>query len=159
MASWFERFREDKDNGVPKTLFVQNPWAEWIAEGKKTMEVRGWGTHYRGPILICSSKTYQSRWGEGVFSAKLGKDWENGKDYHRDAPRGVTICEVELLDIIWEPAESKAKRAASKRAMWDLSCAFGTQILWVFGEPRRVAPVPVKGHLWLEDFKGEVTYV
>lgn len=36
-------------------LSVKQPWANLIAERKKTIETRLWATGYRGPLLICSS--------------------------------------------------------------------------------------------------------
>lgn len=39
-----------------KALSLQQPWANMIASGKKTIETRKWKTKYRGPLLIVSSK-------------------------------------------------------------------------------------------------------
>ncbi|MCK9325042.1 MAG: ASCH domain-containing protein [Bacteroidales bacterium] len=39
-----------------KALSVKNPWADMIAQGLKTIEVRSRRTHHRGPLLICTSK-------------------------------------------------------------------------------------------------------
>jgi hypothetical protein len=39
-----------------KALSVKQPWANLIASGKKTIETRLWTTHYRGHLLIVSSK-------------------------------------------------------------------------------------------------------
>ena len=38
-----------------KALSVKQPWANLIANGKKTIETRTWMTKYRGPLLIISS--------------------------------------------------------------------------------------------------------
>ena len=40
-----------------KALSIKQPWASLIASGIKTIETRTWKTDYRGPLLICSSKT------------------------------------------------------------------------------------------------------
>lgn len=40
-----------------KVLSVKQPWAEFIASGRKTVETRTWRTKYRGPLLICADKT------------------------------------------------------------------------------------------------------
>jgi len=37
-------------------ISVRQPWANMIASGEKTIETRVWGTDYRGPLLIVSSK-------------------------------------------------------------------------------------------------------
>ena len=39
-----------------KAISLHQPWASMIADGKKTIETRGWFTHYRGDLLICSTK-------------------------------------------------------------------------------------------------------
>jgi hypothetical protein len=33
-------------------LSIQQPWAEWIVSGRKTIEIRTWSTGYRGPIWV-----------------------------------------------------------------------------------------------------------
>ena len=38
-----------------KAISLKQPYANWIAEGKKTIETRTWSTKYRGPLLIVSS--------------------------------------------------------------------------------------------------------
>ena len=40
-----------------KALSVKQPWAELIARGEKTIEVRGKATKHRGPLLIVSCKS------------------------------------------------------------------------------------------------------
>lgn len=40
-----------------KALVVKQPYAQAIAEGIKTIEVRSRRTKYRGKVLICSSKS------------------------------------------------------------------------------------------------------
>ena len=39
-----------------KALSIRQPWANLIAAGDKTIEVRPWPTKYRGPLLIVSAK-------------------------------------------------------------------------------------------------------
>jgi len=39
-----------------KALSLWQPWASWIAEGRKTIETRMWATPYRGDFLVCASK-------------------------------------------------------------------------------------------------------
>jgi hypothetical protein len=58
-----------------KAISLKQPYASWIAEGKKTIETRTWSTKYRGDIVICASQS-------GV-----------GK------PKGVALCIVELYGI------------------------------------------------------------
>lgn len=39
-----------------KALSVRQPWADMITTGEKSLEFRGWLTHHRGKLLLCSSK-------------------------------------------------------------------------------------------------------
>lgn len=38
-----------------KALSLKQPWANMIADCRKTIETRTWSTRYRGPLLIVSS--------------------------------------------------------------------------------------------------------
>lgn len=38
-----------------KALSVKQPWANMIARGQKTIELRSWATRHRGDLIICSS--------------------------------------------------------------------------------------------------------
>jgi hypothetical protein len=40
-----------------KALSIKQPWANMIADGKKTIETRTWKTNHRGAIAIVSSKS------------------------------------------------------------------------------------------------------
>jgi hypothetical protein len=44
-----------------KGLSVKQPWAGFIADGRKTIETRTWKTDYRGPLLICASARRDER--------------------------------------------------------------------------------------------------
>jgi len=39
-----------------RALSVRQPWAGWIASGRKAIEVRAWATSFRGELLIVSSR-------------------------------------------------------------------------------------------------------
>ncbi|MCH7641277.1 ASCH domain-containing protein [Patescibacteria group bacterium] len=58
-----------------KAISLKQPWANLIAEGKKTIETRKWATKYRGDLIICSSKMPKIK------------------------PYGCAICIVELYDV------------------------------------------------------------
>lgn len=40
-----------------RAISVKQPWANMIAQGKKTREFRTWRTDHRGPLLIVSSQS------------------------------------------------------------------------------------------------------
>ena len=83
-----------------KALSLQQPYANMVASGQKTLETRKWGTKYRGPILICASRS-------GVGE-----------------PKGVALCLVDIGDI--RPM-TKADEAAAfielypRAQVWELS--------------------------------------
>lgn len=58
-----------------RALSLQQPYANLVASGKKTLETRKWSTPYRGDMLICASRS-------GVGE-----------------PKGVALCVVELVSI------------------------------------------------------------
>lgn len=64
-----------------KAISIKQPWASLVAAGYKTVECRTWKTHYRGPLLICSSK--------GDFEINDGLV----------APGGMALGVVELVDV------------------------------------------------------------
>lgn len=69
-----------------KALSLQQPFANLVASGKKTIETRKWGTSYRGDIVICSSKKPAVH------------------------PAGCALCIVELYRV--EPMKKAHEKAA-----------------------------------------------
>jgi len=58
-----------------KAISLQQPWANLVATGKKTIETRKWSTNYRGDLVICSSQNPKIE------------------------PYGKALCIVELYDV------------------------------------------------------------
>jgi hypothetical protein len=61
-----------------KILSVHQPYANYILNGEKTLEIRTWKTKYRGKILICSTinkkftpKINNYRFGEALCIAEI----------------------------------------------------------------------------------------
>ena len=72
-----------------KAISLKQPWANLVANGKKTIETRKWKTNYRGDLVICSSKK------PGIH------------------PAGYALCIAELYHI--EPMKkSQEKKACIK---------------------------------------------
>lgn len=65
-----------------KALSIRQPWASMIARGEKTIEIRSWGTRYRGPLVICAGKTVAPE----------------DKEDCRDLPRGCIVAVARLVD-------------------------------------------------------------
>lgn len=105
-----------------KCLSVKNPYAGWIADGSKTIELRSWRSHYRGPVVICASA--------------------RGETTDHGMPDGVVRCLVDLVDV--RPF-LKSDVAAAKNA-WRPGL-----FAWVLTNRRPLPPIPVKGRLSLFD--------
>lgn len=70
-----------------KAICVKEPWASLIAGGLKTIETRKWSTRFRGPLVICSSKSKKGT-GSGMAIAiadlvdcrpMTAEDWQAAK--------------------------------------------------------------------------------
>lgn len=122
-----------------KSLSVRQPWATFIAQGWKTIEVRTWRTDHRGPLLICAAK---------------GADLPAGVTHIEEdgelipLPRGVALCLVDVVDC--RPLVT-ADAAAANLEPEDLA---GYAWAWVLANPRPVEPVPIRGKLSLFEVDG-----
>ena len=113
-----------------KAISIRQPFASLIATGEKTIELRTWYTHYRGPLLICATKS----------ATGLSPE-------ERLLPRGVAVCIVELVDVLDPvPISSKMSQAACCELLPGDEF-FG----WVFASPQLIQPFPVSGRLGLFD--------
>lgn len=111
-----------------KTLAIRQPWATYIAEGSKTIEVRTWQTDYRGPLLVVASgRPYPHADEEGVI--------------HR-LPTQVRLCVVELVEV-------RAMRLEDEEAA--LTPWSPGLFAWVLQNPRHVEPLQQLGRLWLHE--------
>lgn len=109
-----------------KTLAIRQPWASLIAEGLKTIEVRTWRTHYRGPLLIVASgKPLPLRHDDGRIET---------------LPTGCHVCTVDLIDCRpWLPGEAAG---ACMDGDWQPGLW-----AWHLASPRHVTPAPHRGRL------------
>lgn len=119
-----------------KTLSVQQPWATFIAQGWKPIEVRSWKTDYRGPLLIAASKGSN-------LPASMTHIEEEGEMI--PMPRGVALCVVDLLEI------RPLLRADMEAANLEPEDYDTGSYAWILGNPRRVEQVAIKGRLSLYD--------
>ena len=105
-----------------KALTVKQPWANLLAWGTKTVEVRSWATEYRGDLLITASTT------------------------PKIVPHGCAIAVVELVDVRPLELDDMVAACLDPTAFRDDLWA------WVIRAPRRlVDPLPIKGGLGLWD--------
>ena len=105
-----------------KALSVRQPFASQIVIGEKTIEWRSKPFNWRGPLVICASK-----------SAIIELD--NGKRL----PVGVALGIVDVVGC--RPMTRKDLGAACCEDYGDEMYGFA----WELANPREVVPVPVKG--------------
>lgn len=71
-----------------KALSFRQPWAELVLQGRKTMDLRSYTTHYRGRLAIHASQTVES-----------DRCWEH--DLNPDnLDTGGLVGTAELVDVI-----------------------------------------------------------
>jgi hypothetical protein len=111
-----------------RALCVRQPWAALITEGLKTIELRSWFTHYRGPLAIVAARDLDRRGAE-----------EHGR---RAEPRKHLVAIANLADV------RRATAADAKFAM--IGEVREGLYAWVLDEVRAlVPPVPCLGALGL----------
>jgi len=104
-----------------KALSVRQPWASLIMLGIKPVENRGWSTLYRGPLMIHASRRH-----DHDANVSLAPD---------QLVYGAVFGIVDLIDIVTEHP----------------STFFTGPFGWVLINPRRIAPIPLRGRLRLFD--------
>jgi hypothetical protein len=114
-----------------KALSVKQPYATWIAEGKKTIEIRTWRTKFRGRFLIVSSRATD------LLFEEIGPD-NLGEGYRDDWPLGMALAEASLVDCR-SMTEDDEKAACCE--FYDGAFA------WILADVKRIEPFPVKGQL------------
>ena len=101
-------------------LFVRQPFASMLADGRKTIEIRSQPTDIRGDILICSTKSH---------------DYPN-------AQGGCTIGIVELYDIKKTEELTDEEWEQTRTRKFDRR-QLNKGYAWFFKNPRRVIEYPV----------------
>lgn len=119
-----------------KALSVQQPWAQLIAQGDKTIEVRSWVAKYRGPLLIVSSRAQ-------IVTAKLEAGGE------QVLPVGIAITIVDLVEVrpLRPDDVESACISQHRQGMW----------AWVLKDPRPAKPLAVMGRLKIFDVPGKIS--
>jgi hypothetical protein len=84
-------------------LGIQQPWAELILRGVKTVEVRSQSTRLRGPVYLYASKRCAPRRLATPAAKRFGIDLES-------LPRGLVVGTVEIISA--SPSEPNDAKAA-----------------------------------------------
>lgn len=114
-----------------KAISIRQPWAELILQGRKTIELRTWGTKIRGRIAVHAGKTMER-----------GACDRHGLD-PAELPGGALVGYVDIAEIIdldeqtWE--ELRNDHLAAGGFPGDL-------VGWRLANPERLPePVPMRG--------------
>ena len=120
-----------------KTLSLKQPYAELILQGRKTIELRKWNTHFRGEFLIHSSKI---------------PDLSAMKKYgFNELPCGFILGKAKLVDVKKYIDEEEHEKDRDKHLASNFWGNFG----FVLGDIERITPIVAKGNLnfWNFDLK------
>src|SRR5690606_20130422 len=106
-----------------KTLSIRQPWAELILQGRKTIELRTWQTHYRGAILIHAGGNLEQDGCEayGIDPAEI--------------TRGAIVGTVDIVDMVTFDTDSFA---AMRDQHLDLGDWPGDVLGWRLANPQRL---------------------
>jgi hypothetical protein len=106
-----------------KAVSIKQPWASLIAAGVKTLELRGWPTDHRGPLLICSSR----------------RPYVDG---HR---HGAALCVVNVVDCRMMTPDDVPFACVDR--------FYPDHFAWVLRDVRLIEPFPIVGQLRLFDVR------
>jgi hypothetical protein len=121
-----------------KALSFQQPRAEQIIRGEKTVDIRTWHVHYRGPLAVHASAKRR----DGRCRA-LGFD-PRALDY------GALIGMVELVDII--PLDETTYESLREAHLLDAPFPGSPCYAWRLADPQRFeTPIPYRGRMGLFD--------
>ena len=134
-----------------KALSVMEPWVFCTFHLGKDVENRDWQTHYRGPLVICSSARIESGWNETTYLYWRSKmPWEIIKmlpprwDHFKTVLRpGMALGIVDITDCLH----------ATSGSPW----AVPGQWHWTLNNQRSFhRPFPIKGSLGLWDIDDDL---
>ena len=108
------------------TLAIQQPWAELIVRGLKTIEVRTTGTAVRGTIYLYASKQISAH-----PAARAAADAQ-GLTIER-LPRGVLVGTADLVD-------SRPASVEDANSAWVPAELLAGHFGWTFTNPKRLDP-------------------
>lgn len=112
-----------------KAISVRHPWIDLILEGRKTVELRGRATRYRGDLHLQASKTYGPA--EKEAAARLGVAAPS------PGMLGVVLGKVRLVDCRKVTDEDWTAALAEPRQTRPYA--------WLLEKPKRMKPFPARG--------------
>lgn len=134
-----------------KCLSIRQPFASLIFDAiypttsPKTIETRVWPTLYRGPVLILASAKFHD--GFVLYQKQGNKQTSTTAVSYKDdnLPTRMAIGVVDLVDC--RPMTPEDEVAACCEI-------YPGAFSWVFENPRKIKPFPMRGKLRLWDYTG-----
>jgi len=122
-----------------KCLSVSQPFADLIVKGKKTIELRGWNTNFRGEFLIHAP-------------LKIRKDDYKRLKIKTKLPTGVIIGKAQIYDVKKYNSKSDVKKDSKKH--FASSKFFNTKYGFCLHKAKEFhVPIPCKGKLGFFEVK------
>jgi hypothetical protein len=90
-----------------KAISLWQPWATAIALGHKTIETRGFYTHYRGPLAIHAAKRFGGNQHQVLRRSGLQCD---------SLPLGAIVAVARLVDVV--PTQTLANEIDATELFW-----------------------------------------
>ena len=128
-----------------KALSFRQPWAELVLQGRKTIDLRTYNSHYRGRIAIHVAKTVER---DACWQHDLNPD---------DLAKGAVVGTVELRDVI---ALTEADYNAQRDAHLSGRSYRTGMYSWVLAQPERLPQIiPARGRTNLFNLDLDLTAV
>lgn len=122
-----------------KAISIEQPYAQLILDGRKTIENRSWTTSYRGPLAICA----------GIKFDRLACN-----QYYPSVnlSTGVILGTVYLVGMVWVDSTDEivtdmdvTPQLLQSIRDWYNPDAWG----WILQSPQKIAPRAITGKLGL----------
>ncbi len=123
-----------------KAISIKQPWANFIEQGTKTIEIRSWQTKHRGPLLIVASLQPSPILKKFSEVDKQGRHKVQDREYFDFdyLHFGRAICVVELYNITeFRPNHEDAAMCEHMPGLF----------AWHLRNIKQVQPVAFKGKL------------
>ena len=133
-----------------KAICLQNPWAQLVVSGFKTVEAKTWTTDYRGELLICSKSRSDKSLEKAVLDV-IEEETDLAFEQSEFFVNGAVLGKVQLVDV--RPlTEDDLEESWMDPA--ELEEAETPLYAWVFENAEPIAePIEVKGKPRLLDME------
>lgn len=131
-----------------KALCLQNPWAQLVVSGFKTIEARTWPTNHRGELLICSTAKSNKSLEKAVLDV-IEEETDLAFEQSEFFVNGAVLGKVNLVDVR-ELTEDDLEESWLDPMEFDAH--EGPLYAWVFENAEPIAePIAIKGKARLFD--------